>query len=118
MTTLDACETTNPQITKLVMFLAAIGIAAMIIITHPFDVGGNANRARFDSPGASTTAIPRPQVTDWCCLGSKPAEWLGQGMTDVGDVTSSVDKIPRKSPLIVEMVWLDSVVAGKPPTNG
>ena len=118
MTTFDAYGTTNPQISKLVMFLAAIGIAAMIIFTHPFDVGGDAYRARLDSPGASTTAIPRPQVADWCCLGSKPAEWLGQGMTDVGDVTSSVDKIPQKNPLIVEMVGLDSVVAGKPSTNG
>ena len=52
-------------------------------------------------------AGPTPVQTEWCCLGSKPAELVGKGMTDVGEVTSSVDNNPRMNPLAIHSVGLD-----------
>lgn len=94
MTTIATHRPTTPITNHVVMFIAAIGVAVMIIATNPFDVGAAPNRAGPDVQNATTAEIPRPQPAGWCCLGSKPAEWPGQGMTDVGEVTSSVEMIP------------------------
>jgi len=81
----------KPQINSIVIFIAAIGIAAMTIVTQPF----------------STDAPPTPSDIEWCCLGSKPADEPGRLMTDVDEVTSSVENSPRTGPLALRSVGLD-----------
>jgi hypothetical protein len=112
MTTIITQRPTSPQlsnsrINNIIMFMAAIGIAAMIIATQPFNPG--AAPAQIDRSPSRSAIVANPTVpkADWCCLGSRPAEGLGKGMTDVGEVTSSVDNNPRMNPLAVRSVGLD-----------
>ena len=100
-------QLSGPQINKIIMLIAGIGIAAMTIATQPFNsgappeqIGGSPWRRAAPLDLTSSGAV-------WCCLGSKPVERLGRGMTDVDEVTSSVDNSRRVNPLAVRSVGLD-----------
>ncbi|MCL1588611.1 MAG: hypothetical protein M3092_09340 [Actinomycetia bacterium] len=100
-------QLSRPQINKIIMLIVAIGIAAMTIATQPFNSGVPPEQIE-GSPWrrAAPLDLTSPGAV-WCCLGSKPAERLGRGVTDVGDVTSSVDNSRRVNPLVVRSVGLD-----------
>jgi hypothetical protein len=100
-------QLSNPLINNSIMFLAAIGIAAMIIVTQPFNSGAALSQIDRSPSRSAILANPTAPNADWFCLGSKPAEGLGKEMTDVGEVTSSVDNSPRLNPLAVRSVGLD-----------
>jgi hypothetical protein len=112
MTTIITQRPTSAQINKaqinsVIMFIAAIGIAAMIIVTQPFNSGTPPGQIDRSPTRNAVVTNPTPVQTEWCCLGSKPAELVGEGITDVGEVTSSVDNNPRMNPLALRSVGLD-----------
>ncbi len=100
-------QLSNSRINNVVMFLAAIGITAMIIATQPFSTG--TPRDQIDgSPWRRAASVDlTPFGAEWCCLGSKPAERLDRGMTDVDEVTSRVEHSRRVNPLAVRSVGFD-----------
>lgn len=104
---LDRPQFARLQINNIVMVMAAAGVAAMIIATQPFNSGAAPAQIDWSSSRSAIVANPTVPKSVWCCLGSKPAEGLGKGMTDVGEVTSSVDNNPRMNPLAVRSVGLD-----------
>jgi len=112
MTTITTQRPTNPRlgsshINKLVMFLAVIGIAAMIIVTHPFNSGAPSEQIDGSPWRRGASVDLTPLGAEWCCLGSKPAERLGRGMTDVDEVTSRVNSSRRVNSLAVRSVGFD-----------
>jgi hypothetical protein len=112
MTTLITHRPNSPQLSRhqinnIIMFVAAIGIAAMTVATQPFSTGTPPGPTDSSPWRHAESVDPTPSEVDWCCLGSKPAERLGRGLADVGEVTSSVDNSPRVNPLAVSSVGLD-----------
>jgi hypothetical protein len=112
MTTIIAQRPNSPQLSRhqsniIVMFIAAIGIVAMTIATQPFSTGAPPEQTASSPWQRAVSVDLTPSRAEWCCLGSKPADRLGRGMTDVGEVTSSVDNSPRPNLLAVRSVGLD-----------
>jgi len=112
MTTIITQRPNNPQlsrlqINKIIMLIAAIGIAAMTIATQPFNSGAPPEQFGGSPWRRSAPLDLTSSGVVWCCLGSKPAERMGRGITDVDEVTSSVDNSRRVNPLAVRSVGLD-----------
>jgi hypothetical protein len=112
MTTIITQRPISPQISRrqinnITMFIAAIGIAAMTIATQPFGAGAPPGQTESSPWQRAASVDLTPSGAQWCCLGSRPVERLGRGITDVDEVTSSVDNSPRVSRLAVRSVGLD-----------
>ena len=101
-------QLSRPQINKTIMLIAAIGIVAMTIATQPFNSGAPPEQIEGSPWRRAAPLDLTSSGAVWCCLGSKPAERLGSGMTDVGEVTSSVDNSRRVNPLAISSVGHDS----------
>lgn len=111
MTTTITQRPISPQLSRprfnIIMFMAAIGIAAMTIATQPFSTGAPPDQIDGSPWRRAASVDLTPSGAEWCCLGSKPAERLGRGMTDVDEVTSSVDNSRRVNRFAVRSVGLD-----------
>lgn len=103
----DSPHLTKIQINNIIMFMVAIGIAAMTIATQPFNSAAPRDQIDDAPSPVGVEAHATPPMAEWCCLGARPAEMAGRGMTDVSDVTSSVDNNPRLNLLAVRSVGLD-----------